>query len=198
MPTHPLDSSLPLPLLALLFASACASGAGAGAGTGGTTNAVAETRNANAVAELRNAAGESVGEARLTQNAAGPVELAVQVHDLSPGRHGIHFHATGSCDAPSFESAGAHYSPPPNDAAKHGLSNPEGPHNGDLPNLEVSADGSGRLSTATDRVTLGPDGPTLFDADGTALVIHAKEDDQRTDPSGNSGDRVACGRVEER
>jgi superoxide dismutase, Cu-Zn family len=186
MSNHPLDSSLPL--LALLCASACASSASAGAG--GT---------ATAVAELRNAAGERVGEARLTQNSTNdPVELAVQVQGMSPGMHGIHFHATGSCDAPDFASAGGHYSPPPNAVAKHGLSNPEGPHNGDLPNLKVGADGSGRLSAASDRVTLGPDGPTLFDADGTALVIHADEDDQKTDPSGNSGDRLACGRVEKR
>jgi superoxide dismutase, Cu-Zn family len=181
MPTHSLARTLPL--LALLSASACASGAGAG----GT---------ANASAELRNAAGESVGEARLTENAAGPVELTVQVHGMSPGLHGIHFHAAGRCEGPDFESAGAHYSPPPNDGAKHGLSNPDGPHSGDLPNLEVNADGSGRLYATTDRVTLGPDGPTLFDADGSALVIHAMEDDQQTDPSGDSGDRLACGTVE--
>ncbi|ABC64881.1 superoxide dismutase family protein [Erythrobacter litoralis] len=116
------------------------------------------------------------------------VTLAVAVTGISPGQHGFHLHETGTCAAPDFTSAGGHLNP---DNVGHGLEDDDGAHLGDLPNLTVSSSG-----TATTRVDLrGSRSEVLdaiFDADGTAIVIHADPDDGRTDPSGNAGKRVAC------
>jgi Cu-Zn family superoxide dismutase len=138
------------------------------------------------------AAGATIGWLKLTQDARGDVHVNVHVKGLSAGLHGIHIHAVGAC-APTFAAAGGHYNPT---ARRHGLENADGPHLGDLPNLVVNKGGVGRLTGRTDRVTLG-DGPaTLFDADGSAFIIHANEDDQVTDAGtlgpGNSGARIAC------
>ena len=142
-------------------------------------------------AELKNARGESVGSAVLCQEDAR-VRIVVQASGLTPGRHGIHVHAVGRCEPPAFQNAGGHFNPL---GKKHGLENPEGAHGGDLPDLETDASGRTEYVVVTDRLTLA-DGPTsIFDADGSAIVIHEKPDDQRTDPSGNSGDRVLCGQL---
>jgi Cu-Zn family superoxide dismutase len=142
--------------------------------------------------EFKTSVGETVGNATMIQNADGSVRVQVQVRGLPPGVHGIHFHAVGAC-APDFEASGGHYNPA---SREHGLENPNGPHAGDLPNLTINADGTGTLDTNTTLVTLAPGDKTLFDADGTALVIHAFTDDQRTPPSGNSGARIACAVVQ--
>jgi Cu-Zn family superoxide dismutase len=147
----------------------------------------------SATAELRDTSGKSVGTLTLRDAAGGTVMIEGDVRGLPAGAHGIHFHATGQCDAAgAFASAGAHFNP---SSRKHGLENPEGPHAGDLPNLVVSTDGSGNFRTNTTRVSLGADAASLLDADGSAVIVHAAQDDQRTDPSGNSGARVACGIV---
>lgn len=108
-------------------------------------------------------------------------EIKVQAKGLAPGVHGIHLHSVGKCEGPDFKSAGAHWNP---SGREHGLANPEGAHLGDLPNLIVAADG-----TASAVLHVAGD---MDDADGTALVIHADPDDNKTDPGGNSGARVAC------
>lgn len=108
-------------------------------------------------------------------------EIKVQVQGLPPGEHGLHLHAVGRCEGPAFQSAGPHWNPA---GRKHGLANPGGAHMGDLMNLSVGADGK-----ASGTFHVGAD---MADADGTSLVIHAKPDDYETDPSGNSGDRIAC------
>ncbi len=145
----------------------------------------------DAVAAVRNAAGHVLGAITLQQTADG-VALRGQLRGLPPGPHGLHFHERGSCTPPDFASAGAHYNP---HGRKHGLRNPEGPHAGDLPNLMVDNDGRATVDLVAPNVTLrGGDAP-LLDADGTALVVHQDEDDQVTDPSGTSGDRIACGVV---
>jgi Cu-Zn family superoxide dismutase len=141
-------------------------------------------------AELKNAKGESVGSAVLLQDGER-VRIVVQARGLPPGRHAIHVHAVGRCEPPAFESAGAHFNPL---GKKHGLENPEGAHGGDLADLEADASGRTEYVAVTNRLTLG-NGPTsIFDADGSAVVIHAREDDQ-TDPSGNSGERLLCGQL---
>jgi Cu-Zn family superoxide dismutase len=141
---------------------------------------------------FRNAAGDRVGLATLTDS-AGTVRLGVSASQLSPGPHGLHFHAQGTCTPPDFTSAGSHLNP---DGRKHGRLNPEGPHLGDLPNLIAGSDGSADTSFTVAHDLAGSGARSLLQPGGTALVIHAKADDERTDPSGNSGDRVACAVIE--
>ena len=152
--------------------------------------ALAQTPAQTASAQLMSSSGQSVGTANFTASGQAVV-LSVQVRGLPPGPHGIHIHAVGRCDGPAFTSAGAHFNPA---GRTHGLNNAQGPHAGDLPTLLLAADGSGSLTTTNALISLA-DGVanSLFDADGSALVIHAANDDQMTDPTGNSGDRIACG-----
>lgn len=120
-----------------------------------------------------------------------PQGLTVRVNAsaLPPGPHGAHLHAVGRCDPPDFKSAGPHWNPTNN---QHGTENPQGPHMGDLPNLMIAGEGTGNLEFTVPRARLRGAEPALLDGDGAALVIHAKADDYRTDPSGESGDRIAC------
>jgi Cu-Zn family superoxide dismutase len=142
-----------------------------------------------ATAELRNASGASVGTANLTQ-VGNVVRIVLEAKGLTPGLHAVHIHAVGKCDPPDFNSAGSHFNPT---GRQHGALNPQGSHAGDLPNLNVGADGNGRLETATEQITLGSSSTSLWDADGSSLLIHAAPDDFKTDPTGNSGARIACG-----
>ena len=135
---------------------------------------------------LVDAAGQSVGTVSAWQTAGG-ISLKLQASGLPHGIHGIHVHAVGRCDGPKFDSAGPHWNPA---SRKHGLSNPAGPHRGDLPNVTVA--GNGVLSTIVTVPGSSLTADSLADADGAALVIHAKSDDNLTDPSGSSGDRIAC------
>ena len=172
---------LPLPLLALALV-ACQTAASSGNGA-----------SRRAAATLADAAGRDVGTVQLVEQSAGRLALTGTLLGLPPGSHGIHFHAVGQCDgAAAFASAGGHFNP---GNRKHGLDSPEGPHAGDLPMVVVASDGRATLNATTDRVTLGDGSASLLDADGSSLVLHAGADDQRTDPSGNSGDRIACGVV---
>ena len=140
------------------------------------------------VIEIRKADGRLVARAMVWQGARG-IEVRVQAAGLPAGHYGVHLHAVGRCQGPSFASAGAHWNPT---ARQHGSLNPAGHHLGDLPNLDVDEQGAGRLEfTIAGASTSGAQG--FFDADGTSLVIHAAADDYRTDPSGNSGARIACG-----
>lgn len=142
-----------------------------------------------ATAELRNAAGASVGTANFTQ-VGNVVRIVLDAKGIPPGLHAVHIHAVGKCDPPDFNSAGPHFNPT---GKQHGALNPQGSHAGDLPNVNVGADGNGRLETATEQITLGSGTTSLWDADGSALVVHAAPDDFKTDPTGNAGGRVACG-----
>jgi len=142
-----------------------------------------------AVAELTNTSGQSVGTARFTQ-AGNVVRILVEAKGLPPGPHGVHVHAVGKCDPPDFNSAGPHFNPT---NKQHGALNPQGSHAGDLPNLTVGPDGTGRMETTTEQLSLGSGPSSVWDADGSALVVHANADDFKTDPTGNSGARVACG-----
>ncbi len=145
---------------------------------------------------LRDAAGAAVGTARLSADARGRVHLVVRLRGVTPGRHGLHLHAVGACEAPgagpAFASAGGHYNPA---AREHGHRNPLGHHAGDLPNVEVGPSGNGHLAVRLEQFALA----ALADTDGTALVLHQHEDDGRTNAGplgpGNSGPRVACGVV---
>ncbi|HEU4698763.1 MAG TPA: superoxide dismutase family protein [Gemmatimonadales bacterium] len=148
---------------------------------------------AGATATMRSSTGASLGVLRLEPVAAG-VRIAGTLTGLTPGEHGIHLHAVGRCEPPAFTSAGGHFNPTDK---QHGLHNPAGPHAGDLPVIRANDAGVATVDLTTPRVTLDSAATTgLFDADGTALVVHAGPDDQQSDPAGNSGARVACGVVE--
>ena len=152
-------------------------------------------RVAVAYATIVDAAGGTKATAEMWQDVDNVVHVEVQVSGMPPGPHGIHFHAVGSCEsttAGAFAGAGAHYNPL---GRQHGLDNAAGPHGGDAPNFTVNADGTGRASFTTDRVSLTDGSTSLFDADGSAIVIHAAADDQISQPAGNSGARIACGVV---
>ncbi len=171
-------------LLAAVLVAGCAHG-------GGTT--MGKTHDAppgvTVTTQLLGPNGELRGTATLTQL---PAATRVEAHivSLPPGTYAIHLHSVGKCDAPKFTTAGPHFNPT---MTKHGKDNPLGPHLGDLPNVVVGTGGTGTVDfTVAGLQLLGGTAP-LLDADGAAVVVHAGPDDYKTDPSGNSGDRIACG-----
>lgn len=137
-----------------------------------------------AAAVLRDAAGAPRGTATVTRTGSG-LRLTVAATGLTAGPRGFHIHAIGKCEGPAFMSAGGHWNP---EMRQHGRDNPMGSHSGDLPNLMIGAEGTGTLT-----VDLPAGSEAMLDADGAAVIIHAAADDYRTDPTGNSGARVACG-----
>jgi Cu-Zn family superoxide dismutase len=143
------------------------------------------------VVELKDATGSSVGTATITPSGKG-VEVKLNVKHLPPGEHALHFHQNAKCDPPDFKSAGPHFNP---DKKQHGTLNPAGHHNGDMANFTVKPNGAAKTTVKDADVVLGTgtEANSLFANGGTSLMIHAKADDMKTDPSGNAGDRIACG-----
>jgi Cu-Zn family superoxide dismutase len=149
---------------------------------------VAQSTGAQTKATLKNAEGQTVGDAVLTDTPHG-VLIHVSLTKVSPGVHAVHIHESGTCQPP-FTSAGAHFNPT---KKQHGLQNMMGMHAGDLPNVQVPADGALTFDVVAPDVTLAAGANSLLDADGSAILIHDKTDDYKSDPAGNAGDRIICG-----
>ena len=181
--------------MALALAAGCApENEGADAGDVNALEQAPSQAPANpdsAIATVRNAAGRELGTLTL-RDAGNGLAVSGRLAGLSPGDHAVHLHMTGSCNAPSFDSAGSHWNP---GERQHGSANPQGPHAGDLPNLTAGADSSGVVDGTTAAGTLRGELP-LLDADGAAVIVHAGKDDYRSQPSGNAGNPIACGVVE--
>ena len=141
---------------------------------------------------LKNNEGKEVGTLTVSAHSSGGVQITGRLMDLPPGVHGMHIHEAGQCDPPDFKSAGGHFNP---SAKQHGELNPQGAHEGDLGNVRIDVNGTAQLSLLADRVTLADASNSLLKPGGTSIVIHAGIDDLKTDPSGGSGDRIACGVV---
>ncbi|WP_087973727.1 superoxide dismutase family protein [Oceanobacillus rekensis] len=152
------------------------------------------TKEEEVLVSLENTEGAVVGTATLKGKSSG-VSIHLEAENLPPGTHGFHIHEAGVCEPPTFESAGSHYNPT---GAKHGFDHPEGPHAGDLENIVVSDDGTVNVEVMAEMVTLEQGAEnTLYTEDGTSLIIHSDADDYISQPSGNAGDRIACGVIGE-
>ncbi len=153
----------------------------------------AQAQSPTAKAALKDASGKDVGTVQLVQTPRG-VLLRMSLKGVAPGEHAFHIHAVGKCEAP-FTSAGGHFNPA---SKKHGMEAAEGAHAGDMPNLFIPANGELRIDVANHMITLAKGQPnSVFDADGSAIIIHAGPDDYKTDPTGNAGDRIVCGVITE-
>lgn len=183
--------SVGIPAILALGLAVSACGSSDPAGTEATADTVivpneqVEVAIPSATAPLALADGKSAGTVTATFE-DGAIKVVVSAEGLTPGEHGVHIHTTGTCEGPAFASAGGHWNI---GDKKHGIENPQGQHAGDMPNLVVGEDGKGQL----EYTLMGGSFTELMDQDGAAFVVHAGKDDQVTDPSGDSGDRVACG-----
>ena len=138
---------------------------------------------------IKDSSGKTVGWAMVKAAGQG-VKVKLTLDHMPAGEHAVHFHSVAKCEGPDFKSAGPHFNP---ESKQHGLQNPDGHHAGDMNNVTVNGKGKGDVELFNKDVNLGSDSHSLFSNGGTAIVVHAKADDMRTDPSGNSGDRIACG-----
>ena len=156
------------------------------------TSAFGQGTSPSAHADIVNAQGQKIGTASFVASQGG-VRIDLDVAQLTPGVHGIHIHAVGKCEGPDFKTAGGHFNP---EMKKHGKDSADGAHAGDLLNISVPATGALKTSILATQATLGEGPNSLFHEGGSAIVIHEKEDDYKTDPSGNSGARIACGVIQ--
>lgn len=179
-------------LIAGLLVAACGGGPSSGksSATQDPSSFLAAPSNQRAMAGLVEKSGKAVGSATITEDRVG-VRVELRVTNLPEGDHGVHIHAFGRCEAPDFTTAGGHFNPL---GKVHGKLSTTGPHAGDLGNIVVKKDGTGLLSFTTPHLSLAPGAATNpAAAGGLSIVLHAGADDEKTDPAGNSGARIACG-----
>jgi Cu-Zn family superoxide dismutase len=140
---------------------------------------------------LKTSTGQDAGSASFAPS-KGKVSIKLKLKNLPAGEHAVHVHEHAACDAPDFKTAGGHFNPA---AKKHGIENPMGHHNGDLPqNVTVAANGTGSATFTVDYLSLDPSASdSIFANGGTSIMVHEKADDMKTDPTGNAGGRIACG-----
>lgn len=159
----------------------------------GLFGAALQAANKPVMVSLKDGDGKDVGTAKLSDGPGGKgVKIALNLKGMPAGEHAIHIHKTAVCEGPKFTTAEGHFNP---ESKKHGTMNPEGPHAGDMPNFMVTAKGTSKASVMDPRVTLGAGPMSVFTGGGTALMVHAKGDDMKSDPAGNAGDRIACGTI---
>lgn len=156
--------------------------------------AVLADKPADVEVSLINQEGVEIGMALLKERKDG-VEINVEASHLPPGLHGFHVHEKGVCEGATFESAGGHYNPA---EKEHGFDNVNGPHKGDLHNIETQVDGTINQAVFSEWLTLEKGASnSVFTEAGTALVIHADPDDYTSQPAGNAGERIVCGVISE-
>lgn len=152
----------------------------------------AAQQSATASANMVTVEEQEAGTVSFRQTRSGMLHVIVEMTGLPPGPHGFHVHETGECDAAGgFESAGGHLAA----GKEHGIEAEGGPHPGDFPNVHVGQDGVLKVEFFTDRLSLGEGEASLMDDDGSAVMVHADPDDHASQPSGEAGDRIACGVV---
>jgi len=155
--------------------------------------AAAYGANKPVTVNLADGKGQYVGSATITENKGGNgVTIKLNFKDLPPGEHAVHIHSVAKCEGPGFTTAGGHFNP---GMKQHGKDNPMGSHAGDMNNFTVGPKGTAKATVVNSIVNLGTGSNSLFANGGTALMIHAKADDYKTDPTGNAGDRIACGTI---
>jgi len=177
--------------LAIAMAVATMTSVGTAAAQDAPAPASKMTKKGELKVPILGSQGQAVGSATFKTVKTG-VRVTVKLHDLPIGEHGVHIHTNAVCDAPDFKGAGGHFNP---DGKKHGYLNPDGHHNGDLPSSITVGEGhTGEAAFVLTGISLDPAAPnSLFLNGGTSIVVHEKADDEKTDPSGNSGNRIACG-----
>ncbi|TKT82986.1 superoxide dismutase family protein [Aquamicrobium sp. LC103] len=157
-------------------------------------HAIAQETGVSATATMQGPGGEDLGRVTFAETPSGLLHVFVEMTGLPAGPHGFHIHETGSCETDGgFESAGGHYA----GDREHGVMSRNGPHPGDFPNVHVGQDGLLKVEFFTDRLSISEGDNPLMDEDGSAVVVHADPDDYESDPSGHSGDRIACGVIEQ-
>jgi Cu-Zn family superoxide dismutase len=142
--------------------------------------------------DLKDAKGNNIGMAMISPARGGGVSIELTLKGLPPGEHGVHLHDVAKCEPPGFKSAGSHFNPT---KKQHGMSNPDGPHAGDMPNITAAANGTVQTTITNKNLTMGSEANSIYAGGGTALVIHERADDGKTEPSGNAGNPIACGAI---